>query len=83
MKIIPITFKQASEFINKYHRHHTASQGCKFCIGLSKKDRLVGVAVCGRPVSRHLDDGFTCEITRLCTLGGEMLVVCYTALAAE
>ena len=34
MQIVPITFKQASDFVNKHHRHHSASQGCKFCIGL-------------------------------------------------
>ena len=28
-----------------------------------------GVAICGRPVSRHLDDGLTLEINRLCTDG--------------
>ena len=30
---------------------------------------MVGCAVCGRPVSRYLDDGLTCEINRLCTDG--------------
>lgn len=43
--------------------------GCKYCIGLYDGDRLIGVAVCGRPVSRYLDDGLTCEINRLCTDG--------------
>ena len=69
MTIIPITFKTACEFINKYHRHHSATIGCKFCIGLQKDNQLIGVAVCGRPVSRYLDDNKTCEINRLCTLG--------------
>lgn len=69
MEIVPVTFKQASEFINIFHRHHNATVGCKFCIGLKNDDVLVGVAVCGRPVSRYLDDGYTCEINRLCTDG--------------
>ena len=30
---------------------------------------MIGCAVCGRPVSRYLDDGITCEINRLCTDG--------------
>lgn len=30
---------------------------------------MIGCAVCGRPVSRYLDDGLTCEINRLCTDG--------------
>ena len=69
MEIRPVTFKVASEFINKNHRHHKATVGCKFCVGLYDNENLVGVAVCGRPVSRHLDDGLTCEINRLCTDG--------------
>jgi len=71
MEIRPITFRDASEFINKYHRHHRATVGCKFCLALYDAEKLVGVAVCGRPVSRVLDDGRTCEINRLCTDGTE------------
>lgn len=69
MRIKPITFKQASEFINMHHRHNKATVGCKFCIGLFDDNKLVGCAVCGRPVARYLDDGLTCEINRLCTDG--------------
>ena len=69
MEIRPITLKQASDFINQYHRHHKATIGCKFAVGLYKGDTIIGCAVCGRPVSRYLDNGFTCEINRLCTDG--------------
>lgn len=69
MKIVPITFKNASEFVKQYHRHHKAPQGCKFCVGCKDGEQLVGVAICGRPVSRHLDDEKTLEINRLCTNG--------------
>ena len=69
MEIRPITFKEASDFINKHHRHHKATVGHKFSIGLYDNNKLVGCAVCGRPVSRYLDDWFTCEINRLCTDG--------------
>lgn len=70
MQIIPITLKKANAFVTKYHRHHKACVGCKFCIGLlDNQQRLCGVAICGRPVSRYLDDGITCEINRVCTNG--------------
>lgn len=69
MNIRPITFHEASDFINQFHRHHRATVGHKFSIGVFDGDKMVGVAVCGRPVSRHLDDGLTCEINRLCTDG--------------
>ena len=71
MEIRPITFKVASDFINNNHRHHKATIGCKFCIGLYDKEKLIGCAVCGRPVSRSLDVGMTCEINRVCTDGAK------------
>ena len=69
MEIRPVTFRQASDFIDKHHRHHRATVGHTFSLGLYNGDKLVGVAVCGRPVSRRLDNGLTCEINRLCTDG--------------
>ncbi len=30
---------------------------------------VVGVAMVGRPVARHLQDGWTAEVTRCCTTG--------------
>jgi hypothetical protein len=32
---------------------------------------LVGVAMCGRPIARHFDDGLTLEVNRTCTDGAE------------
>lgn len=68
-EIIPLSLRQANNYVSENHRHHKAVQGCKFCIGLSVDNQLVGVAICGRPVSRHYDDGITLEINRLCTNG--------------
>ena len=68
--IKPISLKDANAFITAYHRHHKAVRGCKFCISLVDEDNnIVGVAICGRPVSRYLDDGDTLEVNRLCTNG--------------
>lgn len=68
-KIIPLSLKQANEYVTQHHRHHKTVRGCKFCIGLQTENQIVGVAICGRPVSRHYDDGLTLEINRLCTNG--------------
>ena len=83
MKIVPITLKEANGFVASYHRHHGPTVGCKFAIGLQSNGDLVGVAICGRPVSRYLDDGLTLEVNRLCTDGTKMLVACFTAQRAE
>lgn len=69
IEIRPISLKTASEFIARNHRHHGPTAGCKFCVGLFAGEDLIGCAVCGRPVSRYLDNGITCEINRLCTDG--------------
>ena len=69
LKLIPITLRQANAFVQAYHRHHKPSVGQKFSIGVADGEKLVGVAICGRPVSRRLDDGFTLEVSRVCTDG--------------
>lgn len=70
LSIIPISLKQANTFIADKHRHNGPTVGHKFSIGLVDNDNhLIGVAICGRPVSRYLDDGLTLEINRLCTTG--------------
>lgn len=68
-EIRSIPLKMANAFVNKNHRHHQGTVGCKFAIGLYECDKLIGVAICGRPVSRYLDNGYICEINRLCTIG--------------
>ena len=66
----PISLKEAKVFIDKYHRHHKAPQGAKFAIAVSDGNEVVGVATIGRPVARMLDNGWTAEVTRLCTIDG-------------
>lgn len=65
----PLSFKNACLFIEANHRHHKPPQGWKFGISAVIDQKTVGVAVVSRPVSRMLDDGLTCEVTRLCSNG--------------
>lgn len=69
MFLVPISLKDANSFVAEHHRHHKPVVGHKFSIGCAQDGRLVGVAIVGRPVSRHLDDGWTLEVNRLCTTG--------------
>ena len=66
--LVPITQKEAINFINKHHRHNVAPIGDKFRIGLADNDDLIGVVMVGRPVARHNDDGWTLEVIRCCVL---------------
>ena len=60
---------EANAFVAQHHRHHPPVVGHVFSIGASLDDKIVGVAIVGRPVARLRDDGVTVEITRLCTDG--------------
>src|SRR6266545_3109788 len=70
LRTVPVTFAQARAFVAAWHRHHGPPVGHKFSIGVADEhDTLVGVAVVGRPVARHLDDGLTLEALRVATDG--------------
>jgi hypothetical protein len=69
LEIVPITLHEAYAFVEEHHRHHGVPRGHKFSLGASNGERIVGVAIVGRPVSRNYDDGWTVEVVRLCTDG--------------
>lgn len=69
LRPVPITFRQAADFIAEHHRHHKPPRGSKFIVGAQLDGILVGVVVVGRPIARALDDGLTSEVTRTCTTG--------------
>ncbi len=71
LRLKPISLRDANEYVRKHHRHHKPVAGHKFSIGCEADGELVGVIIAGRPVSRYLDDGFTLEVTRLCTNGAK------------
>lgn len=67
---VAITQKQANGFVASRHRHHPPVRGDKFRCGAADENGLLrGIVQVGRPVSRMLDDGQTCEVVRLCTDG--------------
>ena len=69
LDIVPVSLKEANAFVEQYHRHHRPVVGHKFSIGATDGEKIVGVAIVGRPVSRYLDNGMTLEVTRCCTDG--------------
>lgn len=69
LTLTPVSLANANAFVAAHHRHHRPVVGHKFSIGCMVGGVLVGVAIVGRPVSRHLDNGFTLEVNRLCTDG--------------
>lgn len=71
MTLTPITLREARAFVERHHRHHRKPQGGIFAIAASENEDVLGVVIVGRPVARLAQDGFTAEVTRLCTLGAK------------
>lgn len=70
LHLVPVTLKDANEFVAMWHRHHHPVPGHKFSIGVASDDEVLrGVAIVGRPVARHYDDGLTLEVNRTATDG--------------
>lgn len=69
LALCPISFADACAFVQAHHRHNKPPIGHKFSIGVESSSVLVGVAMIGRPVARHFDDGVTLEVTRTVTDG--------------
>lgn len=69
LELRPCDFQTARDFVNLNHRHNKPPPGHKFSIACYDGDRLCGVCMVGRPVSRVYDDGMTLEVNRCCTDG--------------
>lgn len=69
LEICPITLREARDFVGRHHRHHAPPPGGLFAVGAALASEIVGVAIVGRPVARLLANGYTAEVTRLCTTG--------------
>ncbi|MFZ3557215.1 XF1762 family protein [Streptomyces sp. BH055] len=68
LHLVPLRQKQAKEFVAQWHRHHGPPAGAVFTVGAADQSGVLrAVAIVGRPVARHFDDGQTLEVTRTAT----------------
>lgn len=69
IELTPITLREARAYVAERHRHHRPPQGGIFAVAAASDGEVCGVAIVGRPVARMAADGWTAEVTRLCTDG--------------
>jgi hypothetical protein len=70
LTVVPCDFDEACAFVARHHRHHKPPVGHKFSLAVADEGGSVrAVCMVGRPVSRHLDNGLTLEVTRLASDG--------------
>jgi len=87
IQVVPCALDDAQRLVQCWHRHHGKVAGHKFSLKAMilnlMRTKEVGAANVGRPVSRHLDDGETLEITRLVTSGEPNIASKLLACAAR
>lgn len=66
LSVVPVGLAEAQEFVRNFHRHNKPPVGHVFSLGASDGERMVGVAMVGRPVAAALQDGVTLEVNRCC-----------------
>ncbi|MFE2942966.1 XF1762 family protein [Streptomyces sp. NPDC059255] len=70
LRLVPVRLREAKQFVHAWHRHHPPPVGHIFSVGAADEEgTLHAVAVVGRPVARHFDDGATLEVTRTASDG--------------
>lgn len=70
LHVVPIKLKEADKLVELWHRRLPAAQGGVVATAVALDDgTVVGVATIGRPLARALNDGLTCEVTRVATDG--------------
>lgn len=69
MHLRPCTIRDAKKYVGMLHRHNKVPTGGLFAVSVAESDHVVGVAIVGRPISRRLQDGATCEVIRCATDG--------------
>lgn len=63
-----VELAEANAFVLEHHRHHNPEVGHRFSLGVGD-DRLRGVAICGRPKAKALDERTILEVLRVATDG--------------
>lgn len=70
LHLVPGRSRQAKDFVRTWHRHHPPPTGQVFAVGAADETGILRtVAIVGRPVARHLDDGATLVVTRTASDG--------------
>lgn len=72
LRLHHINLKEANAFVDEVHRHHDPVTGHKISVAVvDEDDRIRGVGILGRPVSRHLQEQGYVEVVRVATDGSK------------
>ena len=82
LRIVPVYWREAKQFILDVHRHHLPGGNGRFSVGVEDEDgKLRGVAVMGRTKARMLPHKEVLEVTRVARIWGRRAGIAVTASA--
>lgn len=64
-----VELSEANAFVVATHRHHGRVLSHRFSVAVRRHGEIVGVAICGRPVARAVDQKHVLEVLRCATDG--------------
>lgn len=64
--LVPISLREANEFLEQHGSLHKPMRGCTFCVGCALDGKLMGAAIVGR----CREDSQAVQIDRICATGG-------------
>lgn len=69
LELVPISIKEARAFVARHHRTHKRLKViARFAVGVARDGVVVAVAITGNPKARKLQDGWTAEVVRVCSI---------------
>jgi len=67
IELRPSTIREANAAVARWHRHHRPVVAARFSVAAYVDGELEGVVIVESPKARALNDGYTFEVSRLCT----------------
>lgn len=73
LRVVQITLDESKVYVGDFHAHSGIHTGHKWSIAAVAGDRIVGVAVIGRPTAQVIQNGdpWALEVLRVCVERGE------------
>lgn len=69
LELVPMSIKEARAFIARHHRTHKRLKViARFAVGAARDAEVVAAAITGNPKARELQDGWTAEVVRVCSI---------------
>ncbi len=69
LELVPISIKAACAFVASHHRTHRKRKViARFAVAVARDGGVVAVAITGNPKAKALQDGWTAEVVRVCSI---------------